>query len=62
MFIRMITIMVGESRAQVQRIMRLTEVIQELLDLIDRGNIAIMTGVDISYLENTEMDLRVHKR
>ena len=42
---------VGESRTQVQRIMRLTELIPELLDLVDRGNIAIMTGVDISYLE-----------
>ena len=42
---------VGESRNQVHRFIRLTEVIPELLDLIDRGNIAIMTGVDISYLE-----------
>ena len=42
---------VGESRAQVQRFIRLTEVIPELLDLIDRGNIAVMTGVDISDLD-----------
>ena len=42
---------VGESKNQVHRFVRLTEVIPELLDLIDRGNIAIMTGVDISYLE-----------
>ena len=42
---------VGESRNQIHRFIRLTEVIPELLDLIDRGNIAIMTGVDISYLE-----------
>ena len=42
---------VGESRAQVQRFIRLTEVIPELLDLIDRGNIAVMTGVDISHLD-----------
>ncbi len=42
---------VGESRNQIHRFIRLTEVIPELLDLIDRGNIAVMTGVDISYLE-----------
>lgn len=42
---------VGESRAQVQRYIRLTEVIPELLALIDRGNIAVLTGVDISHLD-----------
>ena len=42
---------VGESKNQIHRFVRLTEVIPELLDLIDRSNIAIMTGVDISYLE-----------
>jgi len=42
---------VGESKNQIHRFVRLTEVIPELLDMIDRGNIAIMTGVDISYLE-----------
>ena len=44
---------VGESRNQVHRFIRLTEVIPELLALIDRGNIAIMTGVDISHLNPT---------
>ena len=43
---------VGESRNQVHRFIRLTEVIPELLDLIDRGNIAIMTGVDISHIDS----------
>lgn len=42
---------VGESRNQIHRFIRLTEVIPELLDMVDRGNIAIMTGVDISYLD-----------
>lgn len=42
---------VGESRNQIHRFLRLTEVIPELLELVDRGNIAIMTGVDISYLD-----------
>lgn len=44
---------VGESRNQVHRFIRLTEVIPELLALIDRGNIAIMTGVEISHLNPT---------
>lgn len=42
---------VGESKNQIHRFVRLTEVIPELLNLVDRGNIAIMTGVDISYLD-----------
>lgn len=42
---------VGESRNQIHRYIRLTEVIPELLALIDRGNIAIQTGVDISYMD-----------
>lgn len=42
---------VGESRNQIHRYIRLTELIPELLNLVDRGNIAIMTGVDISHVE-----------
>ena len=42
---------VGESKNNVHRYIRLTEVIPELLDMIDRGNIAVMTGVDISYID-----------
>ena len=42
---------VGESRNQIHRFIRLTELIPELLELVDRGNIAIMTGVDISHIE-----------
>lgn len=41
---------VGESRNQVHRYMRLTELIPELLDLVDKNRIALMTGVDISHL------------
>ena len=41
---------VGESRAQVQRFIRLTELIPEILELVDRGNIAVMSGVDISFV------------
>ena len=42
---------VGESRNQVHRFIRLAELIPELLELVDKGRIAIMTGVDISYLD-----------
>lgn len=42
---------VGESRNQVHRFIRLAELIPELLELVDKGWIAIMTGVDISYLD-----------
>ena len=42
---------VGESRNQVHRYIRLTELIPELLELVDRNRIAVMTGVDISHLE-----------
>ena len=41
---------VGESRNQVQRFMRLTELIPELLELVDLERLAMMTGVDISFL------------
>jgi len=42
---------VGESRNQVQRYMRLTELIEDLLDLVDQNRIAVTTGVDISYID-----------
>lgn len=42
---------VGESKNNVHRYIRLTEVIPELLDMIDRGNVAVQTGVDISYID-----------
>lgn len=41
---------VGESRNQVHRYLRLTELIPELLDLVDIERIAISTAVDISFL------------
>lgn len=43
---------VGESRNQIHRFIRLTELIPELLELVDRGSIAIMTGVDISHIDS----------
>ena len=40
----------GESRAQVQRYIRLTNLIPNLLDLMDEGKIAFSVGVELSYL------------
>ena len=42
---------VGESRAQVQRYIRLTELIPELLDLVDSKKLKFTGAVDISYID-----------
>ncbi|MBR2590677.1 MAG: ParB/RepB/Spo0J family partition protein [Clostridia bacterium] len=42
----------GESRNQVQRYIRLTELIPELLDLMDEGKIALSVGVELSFLDD----------
>ena len=42
----------GESRNQVQRYIRLTYLIPELLDLMDEGKIAFSVGVELSYLDD----------
>ena len=39
----------GESRAQIQRYIRLTELIPEILELVDEGKIALRPAVEISY-------------
>ena len=41
---------VGESGRQVSRYIRLTELIPELLDMVDEGQIAMRPAVEISYL------------
>ena len=41
---------IGESREQARRYIRLTELIPELLEKVDRGEIALRPAVDISYL------------
>ena len=41
---------VGESREQVRRYIRLTELIPEILDMVDREEIALRPAVEISYL------------
>lgn len=41
----------GESRAQVRRYIRLTELIPELLDFVDKKRIQFTVAVDISYID-----------
>ena len=44
----------GESRKQVQRYIRLTNLIPELLDLVDQKKISFNPAVELSYLTATE--------
>ncbi len=49
---------VGESQDQVRRYIRLTNLIPELLELVDEGRIAMRPAVEISYLpEEAQMQL-----
>lgn len=48
---------VGESERQVQRYIRLTELIPPLLNLVDEGRIALRPAVEISYLTKTEQEV-----
>jgi ParB family chromosome partitioning protein len=45
---------VGESERQVQRYIRLTELVPELLQLVDAGKIALRPAVELSYLNDIE--------
>lgn len=42
--------LLGDSQTQVRRYIRLTELIPELLDMVDEGQIAMRPAVEISYL------------
>lgn len=42
----------GESRATVQRYIRLTNLIPELLEFMDEGKMAMSVGVELSYLDD----------
>jgi len=50
----------GESGRQIQRYIRLTELIPELLDLVDEKKLAFLAGVSLSYLA-TESQKTVHQ-
>ncbi len=45
---------IGESRNQIQRYIRLTNLIPELLDMVDNRKIAFNPAVELSYLEPDE--------
>ena len=45
---------VGESRNQIQRFIRLTELVPELLDMVDTKKIAFNPAVELSYLKPQE--------
>ena len=44
----------GDSRAQVDRFIRLTNLIPEILDMVDEGRIAFRPAVELSYLAEQE--------
>lgn len=44
----------GESRNQIQRYIRLTELIPDLLQMVDEGKIAFRPAVELSYLTKEE--------
>ena len=48
---------VGESAATIFRYIRLTELVPELLDLVDEGKIALRPAVELSYLTCEEQEL-----
>ena len=48
---------VGESTATIFRYIRLTELIPELLDLVDEGKIALRPAVELSYLSQDEQKI-----
>ena len=44
---------VGDSKSQIHRYIRLTELIPEILELVDEGNIALRPAVELSYIRKT---------
>ena len=46
----------SESASQVKRYIRLTNLIPKLLDLVDKGSIALTTAVELSYLKPHEQE------
>ncbi len=66
---QLLAVEVGESRNQVKRYLRLTELITELLDLVDEKRIPVIVGVEMSFftrkiqswLHEYCMDVRIPK-
>ena len=49
--------MSGNSRAQIQRYIRLTNLIPDLLDMVDEDKIGFRPAVELSYLSGAEQEL-----
>lgn len=47
---------VGESKSQIQRYIRLTELIPKILEMVDEGRIAMRPAVELSYLTKDEQN------
>ena len=52
-----VAMQVGESVTQIRRYIRLTELIPELLDLVDEGKMGIRPAVELSYLGPRQRDV-----
>lgn len=48
---------VGESKDQIRRYIRLTELITAILDMVDDNKIAMRPAVELSYLSKTEQEI-----
>ena len=48
---------VGDSKSQIQRYIRLTELQPEILELVDEGKIGLRPAVELSYLTKKEQDM-----
>jgi ParB family chromosome partitioning protein len=48
---------VGESREQIRRYIRLTELLPEILDMVDEGQIALRPAVELSYIPKLSQGL-----
>lgn len=48
---------VGESQDQIRRYIRLTELISDILNMVDDGKIAMRPAVELSYLPKEEQDV-----
>ena len=48
---------VGESKDQVRRYIRLTELIPKLLELVDTGNMGMRPAVELSYLDKDDQSM-----
>ena len=47
----------GDSRNQIQRYIRLTNLIPEILQMVDDGRIALTPAVELSYLQPSEQEM-----